>query len=106
MTLIVLLHAMFGVSIPIIKVLLTHASPLFLTGVRMGVAGLILLLYEQLATGMGQFRFKKTHLFLYAQVIVLGIFASYGMRFYALQYLPAGKTSFLLNFSPLLSSVY
>jgi len=105
MTLIVLLHALFGISMPISKVLLVHASPLFLTGVRMGIAGCLLLLYEKLKNRK-QLYFHFDHLIIFAQVVVFGIFGSYVLRFYALQYLPSGKASFLLNFSPLLSSLY
>lgn len=105
MTLIVLLHALFGISMPISKVLLAQASPLFLTGVRMGIAGCLLLLYEKLKNRK-QIEFHFDHIIIFGQVIVFGIFASYALRFYSLQYLPAGKVSFLLNFSPLLSSLY
>lgn len=105
MTLIVILNALFGISMPISKVLLNNASPLFLTGVRMGIAGIVLLLYEKFYQ-KESFVFPSGHKRIYFQIIVLGIFASYVLRFYALQYMPSGKASFLLNFSPLLSSVY
>lgn len=106
MTLIILLHALFGVSMPISKVLLVSASPLFLTGVRMGIAGVVLLLYEKFKNRK-KLQFHFDHLIIFAQIIFFGMFASYILRFYALRHLPAGKSSFLFNnFSPLLSSLY
>jgi drug/metabolite transporter (DMT)-like permease len=105
MTLIVLLNALFGVSIPISKVLLESVSPLLLTAIRMGIGGLILILYEKWWHNRS-LGIEKKHLWILAQIIVLGIFGSYALRYYALQYLPAGKTSFLLNFSPIIASIY
>jgi drug/metabolite transporter (DMT)-like permease len=105
MTLIVLLNALFGISIPISKVLLESISPLLLTGIRMGIGGLILILYEKWWHNR-PLGIQKNHVWILAQIIVLGIFASYVLRYHALQYLPAGKTSFLLNFSPIISSIY
>ena len=105
MTFIVLLNALFGISMPISKVLLVHASPLFLTGVRMAAAGFFLLLYEKWWHKRSM-QFQRGDFFILFQISLLGIFASYVLRFYALQYLPAGKASFLQNFSPLISSVF
>jgi len=50
MTLIVLLNAIFGISMPISKILIAQTTPFFLTGIRMSIAGGLLLLYEKLST--------------------------------------------------------
>ncbi len=105
MTLIIFLHALFGTSFPISKHLLGICSPIFLAGTRMVIAGLFLLAYQYFwPTAI--FKFKKKHWYIFAQIIIFGIFITYILRFSALKYLPAGKTAFFYNFSPFLSSLY
>jgi len=105
MTLIILLYALFASSFPIGKILLGYTKPIFLTGSRMFIAGLILLAYQYFWP-TASFRFKKKHWKLYAQIILFGICFNYILRFWALEYMPASKTSFFYNFSPLISSLY
>ncbi len=105
MTLIILLHALFASSFPLGKILLSYTSPIFLTGARMTIAGTILLAYQYFWP-TAQFRFKKKHIKLYAQIIILGIYITYILRFWALSYLPVGKTAFFYNFAPFFSSLY
>lgn len=105
MTLIILLHALFASSFPLSKILLRYTSPVFLTGARMTIAGIILLSYQYFWP-TAQFRFKKKHLKWFIQIIILGICVTYILRFWALSYLPAGKTAFFYNFSPFFVSLY
>ncbi len=105
MILIVLLYALFASSFTMGKVLVQYTTPFFLTGARMLTGGIILLAYQYLWWN-NQFRFKKKHFWLYAQIILLGIVFTYTLRFWALEYLPSSKTCFLYNLSPFLSSFY
>ena len=105
MTFIILLHALFASSFPISKVLLRYTSPIFLTGARMTIAGVILLSYQYFWP-TAKFRFKRKHIKWYVQIIVLGIYVTYILRFWGLSYLPAGKTAFFYNFSPFFVSLY
>ena len=105
MTLIILLYALFASSFSIGKVLVGQTTPIFLTGARMLLGGVILLLYQRLWSP-SQFRFKKKHLWLFIQLVFFGVYINYIFRFWALNYLPSSKTCFLYNFSPFLSSFY
>ncbi|HSC25296.1 MAG TPA: DMT family transporter [Candidatus Babeliales bacterium] len=106
MTFIVLLQALFATSFPIGKYLLSFASPLFLSGSRMLIAGGILLIY-QYCLPRTKLNFQgKHHFWIFAQIIVLGMYITYGLRLYALDALPVWKTSFFYNFSPFLSALY
>lgn len=105
MWLIVLLYALFSSSFAIGKVLLRYTSPIFLTGIRMTLGGLLLLTYQYFYAHK-HFRFKRRHIKYYLQIVILGIYVTYILRFWALDYLPSSKACFLYNISPFLSSFY
>ncbi len=105
MTLIILLYALFASSFSMGKILLRYTEPIFLTGARMSIAGIILLAYQYFWP-TASFRFKKKHWKLYAQITLFGIYFNYILRFWALDYLPSSKTSFFYNFAPLISALY
>lgn len=104
MLLILVLYGLFGSSFVFGKILLEYASPLFITGVRFSLGGLILLAYQYWHPKQ-QFKFKLKHVWWYAQMVVLGILVTYVLRFWALHDMPAAKTNFLYNLSPFMSSL-
>ena len=105
MVLIILLYALFATSFSMGKILLQYSPPIFLNGCRMFIAGSILLSYQYF-NPREKFRFKKSHIWLYAQVIFFGVHFGYNLRFWALNYLSSFKASFLYNLSPFLSAYY
>ena len=105
MTFLIVLQALFATSFPFGKYLLKFASPLFVSGARMLIAGSLLLLYQYFLP-QGEIKLKKEHLLIFLQIIVLGMFLTYGLRLYALGVLPVWKTSFFYNLSPFLSALY
>jgi len=105
MTLIVLLYALFGSSFPIAKLLLSYTTPLFLLASRLLMAGPLLLIYQYI-WGRHAFRVEWSHLWYFAQIIVLGMYLNYLLRFWALNDLPSWKVSFLFNASPFFSAFY
>jgi drug/metabolite transporter (DMT)-like permease len=104
MTFIILLQALFATSFPMGKYLLNFTTPLFLSGARMLTAGGILLIYQYFLPS-AEFKIKKKHFWIFAQIIVLGMYITYGLRLYALKALPVWKTSFFYNI-PFLSALY
>ncbi len=71
----------------------------------MFLAGSILLTYQFLWKKECIY-IKKKHLWLYAQIIFLGIYAAYVFRFMGLKYLTSTKTAFLFNSSPFFTAIY
>lgn len=104
MTFIILLQALFATSFPICKYLLNFTSPLFLAGARFFIAGTILLTYQYFISSA--FKIKRKDFWTFAQIIVLGIYVTQGLRLTALEVLPIWKASFLYNLSPFLSALY
>lgn len=105
MTLIILLYALFASSFTIGKILVGYTNPIFLTGIRMLLSGIILLIYQYFFV-REHFRFQKKDIWLYLQVILFGIYGNYILRFWALGFLPSSKTNFFYNFAPFFSSFY
>lgn len=105
MFLIILLYALFGSSFPLSKTLLGFADPIFYTGIRMFIAGGVLLIY-QYCYAHHHLKFDWKHSWLYAQVIIFGIYLTYILRFVGLGILTSAKTSFLFNVMPFFSAFY
>lgn len=105
MVLIVIMYALFAASLSMGKVLVTHTSPILLTGIRMFTAGIILLAYQYFSP-REQFTFNKSHLFDYAQIIFFGNYLTYLLRFWGLLYMPSYKAAFLHNIAPFTTALY
>lgn len=102
---VVILYALFAASIVGSKLLLPYTKPIFLTGARMLMGGVVLLAYQYFHPHQ-EFKFNKKDKWLYAQLIVFGIYITYILRFWALEYMPAFKTTFIYNLSPFLTALY
>lgn len=105
MTLIVLMYAFFGASVSMGKALLSYTTPLFLIGSRMCIGGSLLLTYTYFIK-RASFNIERKHWLHFVEITILGIYLTYIMRVWALQYLPSFKTCFLYNISPFVSSFY
>lgn len=103
--LIILMYALFSTSFSAGKILLQYTSPLFLVGVRFFLAGTLLLFY-QFVWHKHRIHIKRKQIWLYIQIIVLGIYAAYIFRFFGLKYLSSSKTAFIFNSSPFFTALY
>jgi len=103
--LIILMYALFASSFIFGKILVGMTTPFFLTGIRMFIAGVLLLSYQYFWK-KHTFTFPKDHLWLYTQIIVMGIYFAYALRFWGLDYLSASKTALLFNASPFYAAFY
>lgn len=96
---IVILHALFASTFSLGKILLQHANPILLVGIRMSIAGAILLLYQRISTGsLGKIQLK--HWRLYMQAIIFTCFLPYILRFWGLAHMSASKASLLYTAGP------
>lgn len=105
MGLIFLLYALFATSFPISKMLLTYTPPIFLTAIRMIIAGSCLLAY-QLLYKKRKLTIDPKNIWLYIQIILFGIYITYILRFWGLRDLSPSKTAFLFNMAPFFSALY
>lgn len=105
MILVLIMYAIFASSFPITKILLTYTTPFFLTGARMILGGALLIYYH------GYYRRRscailQNQFWIYAQIIVIGIYLNYVARFWSIRYLTSVKASFIFNFCPLFTSFF
>ena len=102
---IVLLYAVCASTFTICKALLAYVKPLFLVGVRMLVAGMLLLGYSYFQDKRTFFIHRKDRL-LFFQIILFHVYFAYILDLWSLQYLTSFKSSFLYNFSPFLAALF
>ena len=102
--LVFLVHALLALTFPIGRVAVQISGPAFFTGMRMLVAGLILLAYQWYRDGISAHIFRALKL-----IIVFAVTAIYltnVLEFWALRYLPAAKTAFLYSLSPFAAALF
>src|SRR4051812_15150275 len=102
MTLILLLHILFASTFTSGKFLSSQTSPVFLTGLRMFLGGIIVLVYLLIRSRKKEILFDWADWKSFAQIIFFGVYANYILRFWALAYLSSSKTCFLFNIQPFL----
>lgn len=103
--LIVLMYAVWSSVFSISKVTLSYSPPLFLTGVRMLLASVLMLGFLALVKKQS-FKLNKTH---FISILSLGFFSIYlanTLEFWGQQYLSAAKACFIYSFSPLFSALF
>ncbi len=93
------LHALYGSSIPLAKYLLQFTKPIFFSGIRMFIAGVVLMGYTYWNKKSSSM-FKRSHILLYIQIIFWGAYVKCILRYWGLSNMPAVKMAFLVNFSP------
>lgn len=104
-TIVALTYAMWSSIFSIGKITLEHAPPLFLTGTRMLLAGLIILSYLCFRNRAS----LKLTLKQFLSILILSIFCIYlanAFEFWGLQYLTAAKTCFIYSLSPFFSALF
>lgn len=100
----IIVQSLFSIVFVVGKVALEYGAPIFLTGFRMCLAGVIILGY--------QYFFRKHDLFVRREDIrplialsFYNIFLTNALEFWGLQYLISAKACFLYNVSPFISAI-
>lgn len=104
-----LTYAIWSSNLSIGKLILQTSPPLFATGVRMVLAGVILLTFL-FFKNRSLLKIKKNHLFALLSISIFTIYLTNSLEFWSLKYLAAGKASFLFGlnffFVPIFSYLY
>lgn len=102
MILIVLLYALLAGTFSLGKMILAYSQPIFIVGMRMSIAGALLLLYHTIRNHT-QLRVKREHYWLFLQATIFTIYIPYLLRYWGLVYLSSSKACLLYNFGPFLT---
>jgi len=105
MYLVILMYMLFASAFTFGKAVLSYLDPIFFIGLRMTLAGSILLTYLYFFKKK-KFYVKKEHVWLFIQITIFHIFIAYIFEFWALKYLSSFKTAFIYNLSPFISALF
>lgn len=104
-SLVVLLYALWSSVFPLGKATLDFAPPVFLTGFRMTLAGVVLCLFYLLVK-RSSFKFEKKHWISIGLLAFLSIYLTNVLEFWGLQHLSAAKTCFIYSLSPFFAALF
>lgn len=104
MLLVFLMHACLATVFPIGRIIVEFAPPVLFTGMRMLLGSLSVFIYHYLV-------YKKFNPIKHAikPIILFGFFGIYltnAPEFWALQFVPAAKASFIYSLSPFISAIF
>jgi drug/metabolite transporter (DMT)-like permease len=103
--LIVGLYATWTSSFAIGKMTLLYTSPIFITSIRMLLAGFILIAFLYIRKRKN-LKITLSQLFPILILAVLSIYLTNILEFWGLQHLSAGKTCFIYSLSPFFSAIF
>lgn len=101
---ILLMYFLFANSFTVGKLVLALAKPVFFIGVRMVIAGIILLGYARLVQKKS-LSIHKEHYWLFGLISLLHIYIAYIAEFWALQHVLSYKACLLYNLSPFITAI-
>lgn len=102
---VVLMFALWSSVFPLAKLTLLHTTPLFLTAVRMLLAGLILLGFLAIRRKIS-LRLTPRQLCSIGLYALLSIYLANAFEFWSVQHQSAAKTCFLYSLSPFLTAFF
>ncbi|MGH2612969.1 MAG: DMT family transporter, partial [Rhabdochlamydiaceae bacterium] len=102
---VIIMYAVWSSMFSFAKIALQYSPPLFLTGARMAIGGVILLAYLLIAK-RSAFKMRPIQ---WMSIVLLGFFSIYLtniLEFWALQYLTAAKACFIYSLSPFFAAFF
>lgn len=101
----IVINALMAATYPLAKAANSITQPIFLTGVRMVLAGIIILLYQALRNKPKVLRINYYEWPYLLQLCLFNIFITNILQFWALEYMPAAKAFFIYSLTPFFSSI-
>ena len=97
---VIALQALYGTTLTASKIIVSLCSPCLLIGIRMSIAGIILLLYKGLIDRKNLL-LPKNSWGLLVQLTVFNIYLPYILRYWAIQYISVSTSALFFNLTPL-----
>jgi len=98
------MYLLFATTFTLAKAVLSFITPILFIGIRMIIAGTLMLSYHR-AYSIYPIRIPRKDWGLFAQGILFIIFCAYVFEFWALQYIDSGKASLFFNLSPFITAL-
>jgi drug/metabolite transporter (DMT)-like permease len=103
--LVILMYATWSSVFSLGKSVLQTSPPIFLTGFRMALAGLVLLAFLAIRKRLN-FKLDKKQLISIGLLALFSVYLSNILEFWGLQYLTAAKTCFIYSLSPFFAALF
>lgn len=104
MWIVILMYALFASVFTVGKVTLQYVDPFFLTGIRMSLAGGLLLIYLGFKSPT-QIYISKKHIPHLLLLSFFNVFITNSFEFWGLQYMETAKTSLIYSLSPFIAII-
>ncbi|MCX5921994.1 MAG: DMT family transporter [Candidatus Dependentiae bacterium] len=104
MILVLILYMLFASTFTFGKMALAYCDPIFFIGARMIIGGLLLLGYQYFFN-QKSWKFEKSSMGLYLQIILFHIYFAFIFEFWALQYVASAKACLMYNISPFITAL-
>src|SRR5690606_34809301 len=101
---VILMYALFASVFTVGKVTLQYVDPFFLTGIRMSLAGGLLLIYLGFKSPT-QIYISKKHIPHLLLLSFFNVFITNSFEFWGLQYMETAKTSLIYSLSPFIAII-
>lgn len=99
------MYMLFATTFTLAKAVLSFIPPILFIGIRMTIAGILMLLYYHTRSAF-PITIPRKDWPLFFQGIFFIIFCAYVLEFWALQYLDSGKSSLFFNLSPFATALF
>lgn len=102
---VIFMYALWSSVFALGKMTLQYCPPLFLTGARMLIAGVLLLLFLAIFK-RSSFKLNRIQIFSIFLLAFFSIYLTNALEFWGLQYLSAAKTCFIYSLSPFFAALF
>ncbi len=102
---VIFMYAVWSSVFSLGKMTLQYCPPLFLTGARMCIAGLLLLLFLAFFK-RSAFKLNRVQIFSIGLLAFFSMYLCNALEFWGLQYLSAAKTCFIYSLSPFFAALF
>ncbi len=102
---VIIMYAVWSSVFSLGKMTLQYCPPLFLTGARMLIAGVLLLAFLAIFK-RSSFKLNRIQILSIALLAFFSIYLTNALEFWGLQYLSAAKTCFIYSLSPFFAALF
>lgn len=99
------MYVLFASTFTLAKAVLSYIPPILFIGIRMTIAGILMLLYYKSYSAY-PISIRRRDWGLFGQGILFIIFCAYVLEFWALQFIDSGKSSLFFNLSPFITALF
>lgn len=102
---IIIIQALFGLSMIAQKQLISYGAPFFLVGIRLFLGGGVQLIYHYMREKKLFYRHQSSEIVSLVQLIFFGVYAKYMLRTWSLHFMSTAHIALFLHGTPLVAAL-